>query len=220
MTGSQARRRVVASAVDVVEVVEEPLLRLEAGEALVKLSVSGVCGSDKAGVHGEHVFMGPPYYPGHEVVGVVEAVGEGASVVRAVTVEPTLPCGRCKPCLHKAENLRENLQFFGCGYREDGIADVFTEPAQRLYRFPQELTDHEAALIELLATAVHAVRLAGHLKAKAVAVLGSGTIGLLTLLVARQAAARRVVSTDMLATNESSRPSSVQRPWWTPAHPS
>ncbi len=202
MGDGQGRRRVVASAVDVVEVVDEPLPRLEEGEALVRLSVSGVCGSDKACVHGEHVFMKPPYYPGHEVVGVVEAVAEGVSGVRVgdrVTVEPTLPCGHCKPCLNKMENLCENLQFFGCGYREGGMADVFTVPAQRLYRFPQEFTDHEAALIEPLATPVHAVRLAGDLKGKAVAVLGSGTIGLLTLLAARRAGARRVVSTDVLA---------------------
>ena len=202
MGDGQGRRRVVVSAVDVVEVVDEPLPRLEEGEALVRLSVSGVCGSDKACVHGEHVFMRPPYYPGHEVVGVVEAVAEGVSGVRVgdrVTVEPTLPCGHCKPCLNKMENLCENLQFFGCGYREGGMADVFTLPAQRLYRFPHELSDHEAVLIEPLATPVHAVRLAGDLKGKAVAVLGSGTIGLLTLLAARRAGARRVVSTDVLA---------------------
>jgi len=198
----QVRRRVVASAVDVVEVVEEPVPRLEEGEALVKLSVSGVCGSDKAGVHGEHVFMKPPYYPGHEVVGVVEALADGAKGVRVgdrVTVEPTLPCGHCKPCRNKVENLCENLQFFGCGYREGGMADVFTVPARRLYKFPQELSDHEAALIEPLATPVHAVRLAGDLRGKAVAVLGAGTIGLLTLVAARRAGARRVVSTDMVA---------------------
>lgn len=202
MAEGQARRRVVASAPDVVEVVVEPVPALEPGEALVKLSVSGVCGSDKAGVHGEHVFMKPPYHPGHEVVGVVLAVADGVSMVRVgdrVTVEPTLPCGHCKPCRDNVENLCENLQFFGCGYREGGMADVFTVPAQRLYKFPQEFTDYEAALIEPLATPVHAVRLAGDLRGKAVVVLGAGTIGLLTLLAARRAGARRVVSTDMLA---------------------
>jgi 2-desacetyl-2-hydroxyethyl bacteriochlorophyllide A dehydrogenase len=188
--------------VGVVEVVEEPLPSLEAGEALVRLSVAGVCGSDKACVHGEHVFMKPPYYPGHEVVGVVAALAEGTtgvSVGDRVIVEPTLPCGRCKPCRNQAENLCENLEFFGCGYREGAMAEFFAVPAHRLYRFPGGLSDHEAVLIEPLATPVHAVRLAGDLRGKAVAVFGAGTIGLLTLLAVRQAGARRVVSTDVLA---------------------
>jgi 2-desacetyl-2-hydroxyethyl bacteriochlorophyllide A dehydrogenase len=197
-----ARRRVLVRAPDVVEIVTQPVPRLGRGEVLVRLSASGVCGSDKAGVHGEHAFMKPPYYPGHEVVGVVVALGEGADNVVVgdrVTVEPTLPCGHCKPCRNQKENLCENLQFFGCGYREGGMADVFSVPATRLYKVPQSFTDYEAALIEPLATPVHAVRLAGDLRGKAVAVLGSGTIGLLTLVAARRAGAGSVVSTDTLA---------------------
>ena len=202
MSNEHNRRRVLVSAPDVVEVVSEAVPALGPGEALVRMSVSGVCGSDKAGVHGEHAFMKPPYYPGHEVVGVVVGtagdVGEVAPGDR-VTVEPTLVCGHCKPCRHGAENLCENLQFFGCGYREGGMADVFSVPARRLHRVPSAFTDYQAALIEPLATPVHAVRLAGDLTGKAVAVLGAGTIGLLTLTAAREAGARTVVSTDTLA---------------------
>ena len=65
----------MVSAPDVIEVVTEAVPELGAGEALVKMLVSGVCGSDKAGAHGEHVFSRSLYYPGHEVVGVV--VGQG-----------------------------------------------------------------------------------------------------------------------------------------------
>jgi threonine dehydrogenase-like Zn-dependent dehydrogenase len=201
LTGNSARRRVLASAPDLVEVVTEPLPDLERGEALVRLLVSGVCGSDKAGVHGEHAFMQPPYYPGHEVVGVVTALAANAGEVALgdrVTVEPTLPCGHCKPCRNMAENLCENLQFFGCGYREGGMADMFAVPANRLHKVPSEFTDYEAALIEPLATPVHAVRLAGDLRDRAVTVLGSGTIGLLALIAARRAGAKRIVSTDVL----------------------
>jgi D-arabinose 1-dehydrogenase-like Zn-dependent alcohol dehydrogenase len=69
------RRRVWVSAPDVVEIVTEPVPTLAPGETLVRFSVSGICGSDKAGAHGEHAFFKPPYYPGHEVVGVVVEVG-------------------------------------------------------------------------------------------------------------------------------------------------
>jgi threonine dehydrogenase-like Zn-dependent dehydrogenase len=202
LSANRARRRVLASAPDIVEVVTEPLPDQVHDEALVRLLVSGVCGSDKAGVHGEHAFMKPPYYPGHEVVGVVTALGEnvgGVALGDRVTVEPTLPCGYCKPCRNGAENLCENLQFFGCGYREGGMADVFAVRANRLHKIPPEFTDYEAALIEPLATPVHAVRLAGDLRGKAVSVFGSGTIGLLALIAVRRAGARRIVSTDALA---------------------
>jgi 2-desacetyl-2-hydroxyethyl bacteriochlorophyllide A dehydrogenase len=202
MTKELTRRRVVVTAPDVVEVRTEAVPSLEPGETLIELSVSGVCGSDKAGAHGEHAFLKPPYYPGHEVVGTVVATADGVAEVAVgdrVTVEPTLVCGHCKPCLNNAENLCENLQFFGCGYREGGMADVFSVPARRLHKVPEAFSDYEAALIEPLATPVHAVRLAGDLTGKTVAILGSGTIGLLTLIAARHAGARRTVSTDRLA---------------------
>jgi 2-desacetyl-2-hydroxyethyl bacteriochlorophyllide A dehydrogenase len=196
------RRRVVVSAPDVIEVVTEPVPPLEPGEVLVEMSVSGVCGSDKAGAHGEHAFMKPPYYPGHEVVGVVVALSDGVRDVVVgdrVTVEPTLVCGHCKPCRHGAENLCENLQFFGCGYREGGMADVFSVPARRLHKVPEAFTDHQAALIEPLATPVHAVRLAGDLAGRTVVILGAGTIGLLALTAARHAGAATILSTDPVA---------------------
>ena len=69
MTTRTQRRRVYVSSVDVVEVTTEAVPELADGEALIEMSVSGVCGSDKAGVHGEHAFLKPPFYPGHEVVG-------------------------------------------------------------------------------------------------------------------------------------------------------
>ncbi|MGO9880439.1 MAG: zinc-dependent alcohol dehydrogenase, partial [Acidimicrobiales bacterium] len=195
-------RRVYVSSVDVVEVTTEAVPELADGEALVEMSVSGVCGSDKAGVHGEHAFLKPPFYPGHEVVGVVVAVADDVrniTVGDRVTVEPTLFCGHCKSCRTGKENLCENLQFFGCGYREGGMSDVFSAPAARLHKVPIDFTDYQAALIEPLATPVHAVRLAGNLRGAKVAILGSGTIGLLALMAAQSAGADRIVSTDPLA---------------------
>lgn len=196
------RRRVWVSAPDVVEIVSEPVPALAPGDVLARLSVAGICGSDKAIAHGQHVFCKPPYYPGHEVVGVVLEVGDAVQAVAPgdrVTVEPTLICGHCKQCLNGHENLCENLQFFGCGYREGGMADVFAVRADRLHKVPAPFTDSQAALIEPLATPVHAVRLAGDVRGKKVAILGAGTIGLMTLIAARHAGAGKIVSTDPLA---------------------
>jgi 2-desacetyl-2-hydroxyethyl bacteriochlorophyllide A dehydrogenase len=99
-------------------------------------------------------------------------------------------------CASGRENLCENLQFFGCGYPQGGMADHFTLAANRLHPVPDILDDHAAVLIEPLSTPVHAIRLAGDVAGQAVAVLGAGTIGLFTLAVLRARGAGRIVSTD------------------------
>ena len=166
-------------------------------EALVRTLVAGVCGSDLHAARGSHPFVPLPYRPGHEVVGVIETAGSaGATPGQRVIVEPYLPCWTCKMCTTGRENLCENLQFFGCGYAQGGMADYFTLAANRLHPVPDVLDDHAAALIEPLSTPVHAVRLAGDVAGRSIAVLGAGTIGLLTLAVLRAHGAGTVVSTD------------------------
>jgi 2-desacetyl-2-hydroxyethyl bacteriochlorophyllide A dehydrogenase len=169
------------------------------GEALVRTLAAGVCGSDLHAAHGRHPFVALPYRPGHEVVGIVESVDASVSSFapgQRVIVEPDLPCWRCKMCTSGRENLCENLQFFGCGYPQGGMADYFTLAANRLHSVPESLDDHTAALIEPLSTPVHAVRLAGDVAGRSVAVLGAGTIGLFTLAVLRAHGAGRVIVTD------------------------
>lgn len=171
-------------------------------EALVRSVVTGICGSDTHAAHGRHPFVALPYHPGHEVVGVVEAVGADVTTVAAgdrVTAEPDLPCWHCKMCTTGRQNLCENLRFFGCGYEQGGMADYFTLPANRLHAVPDSLDYRAAALIEPLSTPVHAVRLAGDVTGLTAAVLGAGTIGLLLLRVLRARGVGRVVVTDPLA---------------------
>ena len=167
-------------------------------EVLVRTLAAGVCGSDLHAARGRHPFVPLPYRPGHEVVGVIEAVGSAVEEMpgQRVIVEPDLPCWTCKMCTTGRENLCENLQFFGCGYAQGGMADYFTLPANRLHPVPDTLDDNTAALIEPLSTPVHAVRLAGDVADRSVAILGAGTIGLFTLAVLRAHGAGPVVSTD------------------------
>lgn len=198
---SSPRRRVVVPEPDIITIEKDFLADPAPGDVNVRMIVSGICGSDKAGAHGEHAFFKPPYHPGHEVVGEVVQLGEGVNHVAVgdrVTVEPTLPCGRCKMCATQRENLCENLEFFGCGHPEGGMADYFTVRADRLHRVPVSFSAHQAALIEPLATPVHAVRLAGDIEGKTVAILGAGTIALLLMAVVRSKGARKIVVTDVL----------------------
>ena len=185
-------RRVVVTA-DGVEVVEAPTPVPASGEVLVRTVVAGICGSDTHALHGRHPFITLPYAAGHEVSGVVVAGALPAGV--RVTVEPYLPCWACKQCLAGRPNVCENLRFFGCAHDQGGMAEYFTIDRRRLHVIPDELDWRTAALIEPLATPVHAVRLAGGVRDRAVAILGAGTIGLLLLRVAQAQGARRVVMT-------------------------
>lgn len=198
------RRVVVRPDQIAVEAAEIPTA--EPAEVLVRTLLTGVCGSDVHAAHGRHPFVPLPYLPGHEVVGVVEALGSevrSVSVGQRVTIEPDLPCWACKMCASGRENLCENLRFFGCGYPQGGMAEFFTIPANRLHDVPDDLDDRTAALIEPLSTPVHAVRLAGDVSGRAVAVLGAGTIGLLVLSVLRAHGVGKVVVTDPLADKRS-----------------
>jgi 2-desacetyl-2-hydroxyethyl bacteriochlorophyllide A dehydrogenase len=190
-------RRVVATPGGI-EIVDVPTPVPASDEALVRSVLVGICGSDTHAIQGRHPFLPLPYHPGHEVLGVV--VGGGAEVSagllgRRVVVEPDLPCRACKQCRSGRQNLCENLRFFGCGYEQGGLADYFTVDARQLHVVPDALDDRTAALIEPLATPVHAVRLAGGVRDRAVVILGAGTIGLLVLQVARAQGARRIVVT-------------------------
>jgi threonine dehydrogenase-like Zn-dependent dehydrogenase len=118
-TAPTVMRRVVVHA-DHIEVVSDAAVPVpRPHEALVRSVVAGVCGSDTHAAHGRHPFIPIPYHPGHEVVGVVEALGSETGAMEVghrVTVEPDLPCWECKMCTTGRQNLCENLQFFGCGW--------------------------------------------------------------------------------------------------------
>lgn len=194
-------RRVVITALDTVEVRTEPPAPLGPGQARVRSVAIGVCGSDTHALHGRHPLIPLPYYPGHEATGVVIEVApdvRGLAPGARVVVEPTLPCWECKRCRGGQENLCENLQFFGCGFEQGGMADEFVVRADRLHGIPDDLDDLAAALIEPLSTPVHAARITGPLRDRAIVIMGAGTIGLLLLAVARHDGARRIVLTDPL----------------------
>ncbi|MGB7449742.1 MAG: alcohol dehydrogenase catalytic domain-containing protein [Ornithinimicrobium sp.] len=194
-------RRVRITGLDTIETDTETPAELGADEVRVRTVTVGLCGSDTHALHGRHPLIPIPYYPGHEATGVVTELGSQVSspaVGERVVVEPTLPCGRCKQCRSGLVNLCEHLEFFGCGYRQGGMADEFVLRADRLHTIPDDLDDTASALIEPLATPVHAGRISGPLKDRAVVVLGAGTIGQLMVAVARYHGASRIVVTDPL----------------------
>lgn len=202
MTTDDQIRQVVIRGPGQIEVVAASPPEPGRGEVRVRTSLVGVCGSDLHVLEGKHPFVTFPVMPGHEVVGVVDAVGPDVQDIepgRRVLVEPNLICGQCGYCRSGRYNLCEQLAVVG--FQAPGsLADLFVVPASRLHPVPPTLSDREAALVEPLSTAVHAVRMAGaDLSGRTVAILGSGSIGLLTLVAAREAGATAIATTDLQA---------------------
>jgi 2-desacetyl-2-hydroxyethyl bacteriochlorophyllide A dehydrogenase len=194
-------RQVVVTSSEDIQVVEVPRPGPPApGQVLVASRLVGICGTDVHAAAGHHPFIDRPYRPGHEVVGVVEQVGEGVTDLAAgdrVVLEPNLTCGECPQCRDGRYNICRNLAVFGC-QTPGGMAEEFVVARDRLHRIPDGMSDELAALVEPLATPVHAVRKAGVRAGSRVAVLGAGPIGLLVLVAARAAGAEVVVVTDVL----------------------
>lgn len=187
-------RQVIIISPGVVEVREAELPEPGIGEIRVRTHAVGICGSDLHALAGAHPFISLPCVPGHEVVGVVDSVGPGVAAPSPgarVILEPNLVCGECAYCQSGRYNICERLRVVGC-QSAGAMADAFIAPAGRFHVVPPGLSDSGAALVEPLSTAVHAVRLAGDLAGRTVAVLGGGTIGLLTAIAAQHAGASAV----------------------------
>ncbi|HWC79047.1 MAG TPA: alcohol dehydrogenase catalytic domain-containing protein [Pseudonocardiaceae bacterium] len=202
MTQPATVRQVLVESLAEIHIDRVPAPVAGISEVLVRSTMVGICGSDLHAAHGRHPFIDLPYRPGHEVVGVVEALGAGVDEVKVgdrVVVEPNLYCGTCPQCLAGRYNICRNLAVFGC-QTAGGMAERFSVPADRLHKLPDSLPDRSAVLAEPLATAVHAVSKAGDLRGCRVLVLGAGPIGLLVLLAAKRAGAELVAVTDLLPT--------------------
>ncbi len=191
-------RRVIVRSPGVVDIVEAEVPTPGPGEVRARSRVVGICGSDLHALAGDHPFIDLPYAPGHEVTGIVDALGPGASgpaLGARVILEPNLVCGHCPYCVSGRYNLCETLSVVGC-QTAGGMADAFVAPAGRFHLVPGAMTDARAALVEPMSTAVHAVRVAGELDGRRVAVLGGGSIGLLTFLAANKSGAAMVAVTE------------------------
>ena len=171
----------------------------KAGEILLRVKKIGVCGTDIHVWHGKHPFTPYPVVQGHEFAAVVEAVGEGVTVVKPgmkATAAPQLVCGVCNPCKRGDYNICDELKVRG--FQAPGCAqDLFITTEERIVAFPDSLTFEQGALIEPAAVASHSTNRVPSLKDKNVVVLGAGTIGNLVAQAARCRGAKKVLITDM-----------------------
>lgn len=159
---------------------------LDPGEVVLRPGAVGICGSEVEGYLGRMGNRTPPLVMGHEFAGEVIAAGESARqwVGRRVAVNPLVACGHCRLCREGLENVCPNRVFIGI-HQDGAFADLVRAPVSALRALPDALDIRTGALVEPLANGVHAVRvgLTGQ-PASTAAVIGAGTIGLVTLQAA------------------------------------
>lgn len=186
----------------VLKEVEKP--RIQPDEVLVRIQACSICGSDVHGMDGSTGRRIPPVIMGHEAAGIIEQVGqnvEGWKEGDRVTFDSTLYCGECEFCKRDEVNLCDNRRVFGvsCGeYRFNGAFAEYAAVNQRiLYKLPEEVSFLQAAMIEPLSIAVHAVRVSNIAQDQDVAVVGTGMIGLLLVQVLAAKGCRKLIAVDV-----------------------
>eukprot|EP01037_Dinobryon_pediforme_P020772 gene20772-21477_t len=173
----------------------------------VGIRFGGICGSD---LHYYHhggfgtVRLQQPMILGHEIAGIVEAVGDAVTATRVgdrVAVSPSLPCNACRYCLEGKQNHCLDMRFYGSAMRfphvHGGFRQQLTCEESQIHVVPETVSLQAAAMAEPLAVTLHAVRRAGSLLGKRVLITGAGPIGTLALLSARRAGASETTITEV-----------------------
>jgi L-iditol 2-dehydrogenase len=165
-------------------------------EVLLRVTVTGVCGSDL------HTYLDgrigdtelkAPLVLGHEFAGVIESTGQ------RVAVDPAQPCHRCDLCEQGHPNLCRRLHFCGLFPDDGSLRQFMAVPAHTCFPVPDTIDDEAAAMLEPLGVALHATDLAKIRVGDRVAILGAGPIGLLLIQTAKLAGAGEVFVSEPLA---------------------
>jgi threonine dehydrogenase-like Zn-dependent dehydrogenase len=174
------------------DVVDKPVPDPKAGWVRLRVASVGICGTDLHFYRG--AFPSPAgLQPGHEIGGTVDAASPGVALATgtAVAVDPLVVCGDCAQCRTGNPNRCGKRVLLGVNGR-GGCAELAVVPAYAVYQLPGGLLPASGALVEPLAVCVRGTRRGQVTCGDRVAVLGGGTIGLMTILAARAAGASQV----------------------------
>ena len=167
---------------------ERPVPEPGPGEALIRVKVAGLCGSDLHGFRGTQPFITYPRVMGHEFSGEIAALGPGYKGPfqegDRVVVDPVVNCGRCYACRTGNHNVCREVQVLGV-HRDGAFAEYLTVRTDRIHKIPAGLDFSTAALIEPLSIGAEANRRASVRDGDQVVIIGAGPIGLVSLLIAK-----------------------------------
>ena len=178
-------------------------------EARIKVTYSSICATDIeewqygplfAQSDGPHPLTGEelPIVMGHEIAGHVDSLGEGTECLEVgdrVVVNDIMTCGSCFWCVRGQQPTCPSLCCAGL-MANGGLAEYMKWPARLMVKLPNNISDIEAPLLEPTSVAVHATRRSGVKVGDNVAVIGCGTVGLLTVQ-AFSATGARVIAVDV-----------------------
>lgn len=188
-----------------IEIRETPVPEPGPGEVLVRLTHTGVCGSDvhyfREGRIGD-MLVEYPFIIGHETAGRVETTGPGVTGFQPgdrVAVEPAANCGDCPVCRAGRPNLCPAVRFLGTPPVHGAFREYLAMPAECLYPLPAAVSNEVGALCEPLAVGFYALALARPEPVSAMAVFGCGPIGLSIIMSARAAGAGPIFAVEPLA---------------------
>ena len=173
-------------------------------EVLLHIHACGICGSDIHGWDGSTGRRRPPLIMGHEAAGEIVAVGPRVERWRLgdrVTFDSTISCGACPYCARGEVNLCDHRRVVGVApveYRQHGaFAEFLAVPARILYALPNGLTYQQAAMVEPVSIAIHAVQRVRLAPNATAVVVGAGMIGLFVIQALRWAGASRIIAVDL-----------------------
>ena len=197
-------KSVVLSGIKELTIEDRPVPAVGPTEALVKIEVCGICGSDL------HAYLSGEIFPigtvmGHECAGTIVEAGEAVKRFQSgdrVAVYGATTCGTCPPCQrglshHCVEALERAV---GCSTKLDGgyaeyVWLPYADPM--LVKMPDHLSFEAASLADPVASALRPVRLSRFRPGDAVAVLGAGPIGLMAIQLLRLGGAGQIIATEI-----------------------
>ena len=176
---------------------EGPMPQPGEGEALVRVTAVGLCGSDlhwySEGEIG-NAHLDGPIILGHEFSGIVES---GKFAGQHVAVDPAIPCGKCEFCREGRENICPDVRFPG-NTNFGALTEFVAWPESNLVPLPPELDDADGANLEPFGVALHALDLCEIRPGMTVGIYGCGPIGLLLVQLVRLSGAAQIFATDRL----------------------
>lgn len=183
-------RAILCSEPFALDLIERAEPQRSEGQVLVRIRRVGLCGTDYHIFAGNQPFLSYPRVMGHELSGVILAVGDQSAlrVGQTVTINPYLACGTCVACRRGKPNCCMRIAVLGV-HADGGMQDVIAVPESAVID-AEGLTLDQAAMVEFLAIGAHAVARAALRADDRVLVVGAGPIGIAAALFAKSDGAR------------------------------
>ena len=180
---------------------EVPVPEFAGDEVLIKVRYACICGSD------QHIFKGEfhprtrlPLIPGHEFAGEIVDTGHSVKNFRKgdrVAVDPIIWCGKCPACERHHYPACTTLKLIGVDL-DGGFAEYVKAPEDMLFRVTSDISDEQAALVEVMSIGFHACNRASVEKNDSVAIWGAGKVGQCILQAARTKTKNILIMVDVL----------------------